>query len=85
MKGCQTEPSEPDFHPFHAGLIYRCTSNGVFIASRRGALLVRQILNKEGVDITNKMIVGKRLITPRAELESAMAFDATYGAEGLEE
>jgi methionyl-tRNA formyltransferase len=85
LKGCQVEPSEPDFHPFHAGLIYRCSPIGVFIASRGGALLVRQILNKEGTDITNKMVEGQRLTTPRAELEAAMVFDAIYGAEGLEE
>jgi methionyl-tRNA formyltransferase len=84
LKDCQPEPSEPDFHPFHAGLIYRCSPSGVIIASRGGALLVRQILNKEGADITNKVVEGQRLTTPRAELKSAMAFDATYGTEGLE-
>ena len=85
LKGCQEEPSEPEFHPFHAGLIYRCSPSGVVIAARGGALLVRQILDKEGVDITNKMIEGQRFTTPRLELESAMKFDATYGAEGLKE
>ena len=85
LKDCQEEPSEPEFHPFHAGLIYRCSPSGVVIAARGGALLVRQILDKEGADITNKMIEGQRLTTPRLELESAMKFDAAYGAEGLKE
>lgn len=85
LKGCQTEPSEPDFHPFHAGLIYRRSASGVNIAARGGALLVRQILTKEGTNITKKIAEGQRLTTPRAELESAMAFDAIYGAKGLED
>ncbi|MBT5469014.1 MAG: hypothetical protein HOK41_00280 [Nitrospina sp.] len=84
LKGCQAEPSEPDFHPFHAGLIYRCTPSGLIIAARGGALLVRQIFNKEGIDITKNVVEGQRLTTPREELDSAMAFDATYGAEGLQ-
>ena len=56
------------FHPFQAGLIYRIHSSGVYIAARKGGILVKDLK----VDKGSKPRVGLRFVTPPEILFSAL-------------
>lgn len=83
LKQAQRDPSEGQFHPFMAGLIYRMTDAAVFVAASDGGLIVADVRDEQGADWRSRLRVGQRLYTPQAVLEQAMLFQAEYGTEGL--
>ena len=84
LKSVSRERTREDFHPFHAGLVYRRHEGATFIAARGGALRVERILDEKGRDASAALRLGDRLTTPASALEGAMAFSAEYGARGVQ-
>jgi methionyl-tRNA formyltransferase len=70
------------FHPFMAGLIYRASGDTLFVACRGGSLVLGQVLDEGGNDLTAELGVGRRFHTPRQKLDEAMAYRAVYGSSG---
>jgi methionyl-tRNA formyltransferase len=85
LKNCHTEYSDGAFHPFQVGLVYRKTDDALFVATRDGTVVVKQVLDEEGLDVLENIELGQRLYTPQRYLEEAMMFQAVYGPEGIEE
>ena len=73
------------FHPFQVGLVYRKTGDALFVATRDGTVVVRQVLDDEGSGILESIELGQRLYTPQRYLEEAMRFHAVYSAESIED
>ena len=84
LKSASLERMREDFHPFHAGLIYRLNDEGIFIAARGGALRVGRILDEKGRDASGVLRLGDRLTTSSSLLESAMSHSVEYGARGVQ-
>ena len=84
LKSSKYSESNETFHPFHSGLVYRCSSNAIYIAVKGGSLIVQKVINDSGVNIINKIKEGFRFTTPQDKLEHALEFNALYGPNGLE-
>jgi len=83
IKDVRVEYGDGPFHPFQAGLIYRKTNNAIFVATKDGTLIIRQILNVDGDSIFKEVKVGERLFTPSKKLEEAITFSAEYDTDGI--
>lgn len=84
IRNATLEPQEADFHPFQAGLIYRRTKEGLWVAARGGVVCFQHLSTGEGRDLAaSATIVGSRLHTPVADLERAKSFRADYDTHGL--
>jgi hypothetical protein len=84
LRGASLETEESDFHPFQAGLVYRQLPQGIWIAARKGAVLLRECLTEDGRNLAvTDGLVGTRLYTPVTDLETARTFRADYDANGL--
>lgn len=70
------------FHPFAKGLVFRNDARGVWIALSDGAVLVRQVVDEAGEDLTSSIAVGSRFVTPAATLDEALASEIVYSASG---
>lgn len=66
------------FHPFQSGLIYRIDKRGCFISVPDGSLIVKDIRNEGGKNLTKSLHTGDRLYTPAVHLEKSMLFNAEY-------
>ncbi len=83
LKKCYSEPLDGLFHPFQAGLIYRITADAVFIASRGGTLIVKEVLDEAKRSVLKELKLGQRFFTPHEHLEEAMLCSAEYSEKGL--
>lgn len=83
LKDCEIVEKEENFHPFHSGLVYRCSSSRIFIAVKGGAISINKILNENGDNIIEYVQEGSRLFTPQSLIESSLLFEAEYVANGL--
>lgn len=85
LKNCQTDYTEGQFHPFINGIIYRICNDAVYVASRQGSLILKTIIDENGVNIIPKLKPGMRFYTPTEQLDKAMMFSAEYDSKGLVE
>ena len=83
LKNCYSSFSDGTFHPFQKGFIYRISGDTIFVAAGQGTLLVKSVLDENGVDIKHNLRIGERLYTPVKYLEEAKQFKAIYTPEGL--
>lgn len=83
LKGCEILKKEENFHPFHSGLVYRCSSSKVIIAVKGGSIAIKKILNENGDNIIEHVSEGSRLFTPQSLIESSLLFKADYVSSGL--
>jgi methionyl-tRNA formyltransferase len=83
LKHCSATYSDGAFHPFQAGLIYRTTDAGCYIAASDGSLLVRRVVDQHGDCIRSRLKPGDRFHTPLEQLEFAMSYAAQYDSKGL--
>jgi len=85
LKGCSLEFGDGPFHPFQAGLVYRITGAAVFVATRQGTLVIRDISDENGRSVFGDIGTGMRFHTPARCLEDAMRYQAVYDAQGIKE
>ncbi len=83
LKNCSFNTSDGNFHPFQSGLIYRKTSEGIYIAAVGGTLLVKRVTNEAGADYMSFLKTGFRFHTPKKYLEDAMSFEAHYDSKKI--
>ncbi len=83
LKDCYLEFNDGPFHPFQIGLVYKKTNDAVFVATRQGTLVIKEILDEYGVRDTENIKIGMRLYTPKKYLEEAMMYQAVYDAGGI--
>jgi len=83
FKKCFSDASDGEFHPFQAGIIYRISREGVFVAAKGGCLFVKDIFDEDGNRINNKIKIGSRVYTPYSYLENAKMAKIIYNSKGL--
>lgn len=83
LKDCFLIAGEGDFHPYQSGIIYRISSNGVYVAAQGGGLLIKRIENEDCACINDRIKVGDRFFTPTSDLDRAKGVRAAYTPEGL--
>ncbi len=60
-----------NFHVYCAGLIINIFKEKIYIAAKGGILVVDTILDKKNKNFKNKLILGKRFLTPSRYIEKA--------------
>jgi methionyl-tRNA formyltransferase len=83
IRRCSKVKEKSPFHPFQAGLIYRKTAQGVFVAVNQGSLLVTEVNDERGGDALSFLNVGDRFHTPTHLLENAFAKRTFFSAKGV--
>jgi len=85
LKSCMIDFDDGIFHPFQKGLIYKKSSNSIFIATEDGTLIINKIFNEKGDEIFDEIKIGDRMFTPNEHLEKASTFRPIYTTSGLKE
>ncbi len=83
LKDCYLEFNDGPFHPFQAGLIYKISNNAVFVATKQGTLVIKNIVDENGKSLIGELKTGMRFYTPAKCLEDAMGYQAIYDSEGI--
>ena len=72
LKGASIDSGADNFHPFQAGLVFRKSDQGLFIAVPGGAVIVKTVTDDAGRPLNDRISLGARLHTPRERLEAAL-------------
>jgi methionyl-tRNA formyltransferase len=72
LKGASIDSNAGDLHPFQAGIVFRKSDQGLFIAVPGGAVIVKTITDDEGQPLNDRIPLGARLHTPQENLEAAL-------------
>ena len=72
IKGVLIDYSDPQFHAYQAGIIYRTNPNWMCVCANGGTLIVQSITDLDGVSLINKLKLGDRLFTPQYLLAERM-------------
>jgi len=83
LKKVYTEFSDGPFHPFQSGLVYRKSKDALFVATRNGTLIVKEIIYEDSSSAMGDIKLGDRFYTPQKHIEESMLFRAVYDAGGL--
>lgn len=71
FRNSRIEFSEGRFHPFQTGIVYRVAEGWIYIAKENGTLIIENVIDDNGVDISQSIAVGDRFNTDKKILESA--------------
>jgi methionyl-tRNA formyltransferase len=84
LRKVATSVSDGVFHPFQSGLIYRKSSEFLYVAIEYGTIIVGEVIDDETeATITQQIAVGERFYTPTECLGDALQYRAIYTAQGL--
>lgn len=83
LKKCYSSVSDGLFHPFQYGIVYRKNSELLFIAVDGGSIIVKEVINDNGENVSDAIKVGDRFVTPCNVLLKAKEFRAIYNSNGL--
>lgn len=85
VKNCYINFNDGRFHPFQQGIVYRKNNESIFVATKNGTLIVRNIVDEKGKSFINQINLGDRFYTPLKFLERAKKFRALYTSDGLKD
>ena len=68
VKEVSVDYSDPQFHSYQAGIIFRKNSNWISVCSNGGTLIIQEIRDENGNNLIEKVKVGDRLFTPHSIL-----------------
>ena len=71
LKKCFQAEGKTKFHSFQVGIIYRKTSESIFVAAKGGGLEIREVFDSTGRNVLSKIKIGQRLHTPQHYLDEA--------------
>ena len=83
LKNCIIDKNDGTFHPFQKGIVYKKSTNSLFIATEHGTLIVGTVLDTNNADIYHEIQLGDRFYTPVALIEKAKQYRAFYTSKGL--
>lgn len=70
IKGVMADFSDPNFHSFQSGIIYRKGPSWILVCALGGSLIIENIHDEKGVSILDSVRVGDRLVTPMSYLDA---------------
>ena len=68
LKDVMIDFSDPEFHPYQSGIIYRLNPNWISVCSNGGTLIVQKVIDKDGNNLIKNIREGDRFITPMEKL-----------------
>ena len=71
LKKSSFESNDGPFHSFQCGLVYKVYNGAIYICTKDGTIIIRELFDEDGNDITNHVKPGQRFYTPQEELEKA--------------
>ncbi|MCX6165437.1 MAG: hypothetical protein NTU73_11375 [Ignavibacteriae bacterium] len=83
LKKCKTENKNVKYHPFQSGLICKIRNKMVYIATKSGTLIIKEVFNQKKKNIIPNLKVGQRFFTPTKNLEEAFQSSIKYSAKGI--
>lgn len=83
LKKCFKSDDQGYFHPFQYGIVFRIVNGLFFVASKQGCLVVKEVLDDSGNDVSNEVRIGDRFYTPYSYLERAKTGRIVYTSKGL--
>lgn len=75
--------SDGNFHPFQKGIIYRKNSQGYFVATEEGTLIIESLKGEEDKDLFDFIQCGDRLYTPQSKIDKSFSTRVFYNHQGL--
>ena len=72
-----------NFHPFQQGIIFRKDENGIYICAKNGALKISYVLNENGDNVNDKIILGERFFNDQEDLANALSTRIKYNSKGI--
>ena len=70
IKDVMVDFSDPHFHLYQAGIVFRKSHSWVSVCANGGTLIVQKIIDEQGDNLIEKVRVGDRLNTPLSALDS---------------
>lgn len=83
IKKVRLDNRDGKFHPFMNGLVYRKMGGLLYVAAKGGSIVIQNIFDEEKNDITKKIKLGRRFVTPQKYLDEALEYYAVYDSKGL--
>tara|TARA_Y100000590_G_scaffold4106_1_gene5435 strand:- start:7139 stop:8158 length:1020 start_codon:yes stop_codon:yes gene_type:complete len=80
LKKCLKSNKKNNHHPFQTGIVFRKTKDGIFIATNDGEIIIQEVLNTNGKNISDKVKLGYRFYTPYKFLDNSLSNHANYQA-----
>ena len=84
IKDVCVDYSDPQFHDYQSGIVFRKNTNWISVCTIGGTLIVQSIKDQCGSDLSRRINVGDRLFTPQRFLEGR-AERTVYTPKGLKE
>ena len=84
LKNVSVDYSDPQFHPYQAGIIYRKNDNWLSICANGGTLIAEDFFDEKGDSLLKNVSVGDRLYTPKEMLDERVR-RVIYTPKGLKE
>ena len=84
IKDVCVDYSDPQFHDYQSGIVFRKNTNWISVCAIGGTLIVQSIKDQCGSDLSRRINVGDRLFTPQRFLEER-AKRTVYTPKGLKE
>jgi len=70
IKDVMIDFSDPQFHRFQSGIIYRKRPSWISVCANGGTLIIKKIVDENGSNLLDTIKVGDRFSTPLLHLES---------------
>ncbi|MBC7381838.1 MAG: hypothetical protein H7296_02460 [Bacteroidia bacterium] len=78
IKKSRVETNDGGFHPFQAGLVYKIYNGYLYIATKDGSVILKNVYNQNGTEVTNTIKTGDRFITPNEWIEKGLSTKIEY-------
>ena len=78
IKKSRVETNEGVFHPYQVGLVYKIYDGYLYIATKQGSVIIKNVYNELGFDISDSVKPGDLFITPKDWLEKALTTKIEY-------
>jgi methionyl-tRNA formyltransferase len=72
-----------NFHSFQQGIIFRKDENGVYVCAKKGALKINEVINENGENINDRIILGERFFNDYEDLANALSTRIKYDSKGI--
>ena len=70
VKDVMVDFSDPKFHIYQCGIVYRKGSSWLSVCSNGGTIIIKKIIGENGDDLLGTIKVGDRFFTPSSFLQS---------------
>ena len=85
LKDVELISDSTNYHPFQSGLIVRKYNNQAMISCKGGIIAVSKIIDDEGNNHMDSIVIGDRFFTPEDTIEKALNYIAVYDSKGLKD